>query len=104
MRPTHSSLTGPSSRVVRHSLRWRTQMAPVVRERENASHLDLLGGSCLMLTRTAVTMSLPERRGLAPGVRELAAAIGNLARAPGDRLTRQRAADRALDLTPLGHR
>jgi hypothetical protein len=25
-------------------------MAPVVRERENAGHLDLLGGSCLMLT------------------------------------------------------
>jgi hypothetical protein len=40
-----------SSRVVRHSLRWRTRMAPVVRERENAGHLDLLGGSCLMLTR-----------------------------------------------------
>jgi hypothetical protein len=88
-----------SSRVVRHSLRWRTRMAPVVRERENAGHLDLLGGSCLMLVRTAVTMSPPERRGLAPSVRELAGAIADLARAPGDRPTRQGAADRALDLT-----
>jgi uncharacterized membrane protein YgaE (UPF0421/DUF939 family) len=88
-----------SRRVVRHSLVWRRRMAPVVRERENAGHLDLLGGSCLMLTRTAVAMSLSERRRLAPSVRELAGAIANLARAPGDRPTRQRAADRALDLT-----
>jgi hypothetical protein len=43
-------------------------------------------------------MSPPERRRLAPGVRELAGAIADLARAPGDRPTRQRAADRALDL------
>jgi hypothetical protein len=38
------------------------------------------------------------RRRLAPSVRELAAAIGDLARAPGDRPSRQRAADRALEL------
>ena len=43
-------------------------------------------------------MSPPQRRRLAPGVRELAGAIADLARAPGDRPTRQRAADRALDL------
>jgi uncharacterized membrane protein YgaE (UPF0421/DUF939 family) len=41
-----------SSRVVRHSLVWRARMAPVVRESEHAGHLDLLGGSCLLLTRT----------------------------------------------------
>jgi uncharacterized membrane protein YgaE (UPF0421/DUF939 family) len=87
-----------SSRVVRHSLLWRTRMAPVVRERENAGHLDLLGGSCLLLARTALTMSPAERQRLAPNVRELAGAIADLARAPGDRPTRQRAADRALDL------
>jgi hypothetical protein len=87
-----------SSRVVRHSVVWRTRMAGVVRESENAGYLDLLGGSCLLLTRTALAMSLPERRRLAPGVLELAAAIADLARAPGDRPTRQRAADRALDL------
>jgi hypothetical protein len=73
-------------------------MARVVRESENAGHLDLLGGSCLLLTRTALAMSPPERRRLAPGVRELGGAIADLARAPGDRPTRQRAADRALDL------
>jgi uncharacterized membrane protein YgaE (UPF0421/DUF939 family) len=87
-----------SSRVVRHSLLWRTRMAPVVRESENAGHLDLLGGSCLLLARTALIMSPPERRRLAPSIRNLAGAITDLARAPGDRSTRQRAADRALAL------
>jgi uncharacterized membrane protein YgaE (UPF0421/DUF939 family) len=87
-----------SSRVVRHSLLWRTRMAAVVRERENAGRLDLLGGSCLLLARTALTMSPAERQRLAPDVRELAGAIADLARAPGDRPTRRRAADRALDL------
>lgn len=87
-----------SNRVVRHSLVWRTRMTRVVRESENAGHLDLLGGSCLLLTRTALAMSPPQRRRLAPGVRELAGAIADLARAPGDRPTQQRAADRALDL------
>ena len=32
-----------SERVVRRSLLWRSQRAPVVRETENAEHLDLLG-------------------------------------------------------------
>ena len=90
-----------SSRVVRHSLVWRTRMAPVVRESENAGHLDLLGGSCLLLARTGLALSRPERRRLAPSVRQLAGAIADLARAPGDRPTRQRAADRALDLVRL---
>jgi Fusaric acid resistance protein-like len=87
-----------SSRVVRHSLLWRARMATVVHESEDAGHLDLLGGSCLLLTRTALTMSPPEGRGLAPSIRELAVAIGDLATAPGDRANRQRAADRALAL------
>jgi uncharacterized membrane protein YgaE (UPF0421/DUF939 family) len=87
-----------SSRVVRHSLLWRTRRAPVVREREHAGHLDLLGGSCLLLVRTVLVLSPAERRGLAPSIRELAGAIAGLARAPEDRTTRQQAADRALAL------
>jgi Fusaric acid resistance protein-like len=87
-----------SSRVVRHSLLWRARMAPVVHESENAGHLDLLGGSCLLLTRTALAMSPPEDRELAPSIRELAVAIADLATAPGDRATRQQASDRALAL------
>jgi Fusaric acid resistance protein-like len=87
-----------SNRVVRHSLLWRARTAPVVHESENAGHLDLLGGSCLLLTRTALAMSPPEGRGLAPTIRGLAVAIGDLATAPGDHATRQRAADRSLAL------
>jgi hypothetical protein len=67
-----------------------------VREREDAGHLDLLGGSCLMLTRTMLSMNGPDRRRLAPSVRELAGAVADLANKPGDRPTRQRTADRAL--------
>lgn len=85
-----------SARVARRSLAWRSSRGPVVRENENAGHLDLLGGSCLMLTRVAIEATPPERRSLAPHVRELSRSLGDLARAPGDRETRQDAADRAL--------
>jgi hypothetical protein len=91
-----SRMRRASSRVVRHSLAWRMRMAPVVRERENAGHLDLLGGSCLMLTRTMLTMNTPDGRRLAPSVRELAGAVADLAEEPGNRPTRQQAAHRAL--------
>jgi hypothetical protein len=93
-----SRMRRASRRVVRHSLAWRMRMAPVVRERENAGHLDLLGGSCLMLARTMLGVNAPDRRRLAPSVRELAGAVADLAEKPGDRPTRQRATDRALAL------
>ena len=38
-----------SGRVARRSAVWRSQIAPVVRETEDAGRLDLLGGSCLAL-------------------------------------------------------
>jgi hypothetical protein len=91
-------VTHASRRVVRHSVVWRARTAPVVRETENVGHLDLLGGSCLMLARAAMALSPAERRWLAPSVRLLAGAMADLAGDPGDRATRQRAADRALDL------
>jgi hypothetical protein len=82
-----------SARTARHSLVWRSQIAPLVCENEAAEHLDLLGGSCVMLARTAVAASAPERLTLAPTVREFASLLGDLAREPGDRGTRQRAAN-----------
>lgn len=85
-----------STRVVRRSLVWRSRMKPVVQERENAGHLDLLGSSCLMLARTAATIGSDERAELAPSVRTLAAALADLAGQLGDRTARQRAADRGL--------
>jgi hypothetical protein len=87
-----------SARVARHSLVWRSQIAPVVRENEDAGHLDLLGGSCLLLTRTSLGADDEDRRLLAPCVRALSTTLADLARQPGDRATRQRAVDRSLEI------
>jgi hypothetical protein len=87
-----------STRVSRRSAIWRSQRAPVVQETENAGYLDLLGGSCLTLTRTALSAEADDRRALAPLVRELGGALTALALDPGDKLTRQRAVDRVLEV------
>jgi hypothetical protein len=67
-----------------------------VRESENADHLDLLGGSCLLLARFAPSLTPPDRQALEPSVRGLAGVLDELAREVGDRETRQRAAEHAL--------
>jgi hypothetical protein len=85
-----------SRRVARRSAVWRSQIAPVVRETEDAGRLDLLGGSCLTLTRIAIAADPEWRRRLADPVRELAEGLAALAGNPGDRDARQEAADRAL--------
>lgn len=87
-----------STRVARHSVIWRSRIAPVVRENENTGHLDLLGVSCLMLTRTAMAVGPPDRATLAPSVHKIAEALKNIAADPGDRATRQDAVDYALDI------
>ena len=87
-----------SARVARRTLVWRSQRELVVRENENADHLDLLGGSCLLLARFAASLTSPERHGLEPSVRGLADVLSALARDVGDRETRQQAADRALEI------
>ena len=69
-----------------------------MRENENADHLDLLGGSCLLLARFAPSLTSPERHILEPSVRDLADVLAALVRDVGDRQTRQRAADRALEI------
>jgi len=85
-----------SSRIARHTLVWQSRRSAVVRENENASQLDLLGSSCVMLARTVSATSPLEQQSLAPSVRQLAGALAALAEKPGDRPTRQRAADCAL--------
>ena len=87
-----------SGRVARRSAVWRSQIAPVVRETEDAGRLDLLGGSCIALTRASMTTDPEVRRRLAPHVRALADALADLASEPGDRSARQEAADRALEV------
>jgi len=85
-----------SRRVARRSAVWRGQRTPVVQEAEDAGQLDLLGGSCVVLTRIAATMSSSGRAKLAPIVRALGNALADLAKDPGGRASRQRAADEAL--------
>jgi uncharacterized membrane protein YgaE (UPF0421/DUF939 family) len=87
-----------SARVARRTLVWRAHRELVVRENENADHLDLLGGSCLMLARVAPSLTPPEQEAIEPSVRGLADVLAALARDLGDRTTRQRAADRALEV------
>jgi uncharacterized membrane protein YgaE (UPF0421/DUF939 family) len=84
-----------SRRVVAHSPWWRGQKRRVVRESENAGVLDLLGGSVLMLARTATTAEV-DRELLTAEVRELAQVVAALAAGPGDQAVRQRAAEHVL--------
>jgi hypothetical protein len=88
-----------STRVSRRSAVWRSQRVPVVQETENAGYLDLLGGSCVMLARTALATEGDNRQELARSVRELARGLVGLALDPGDRAIRQGAADRVLDVS-----
>jgi hypothetical protein len=87
-----------STRVARHSLTWYSRRAPVVQENDNAGHLDLLGSSCMMLARTALSATPSQRRMLAPVVRGLGDVLAELAADPADPGVRQRAADRTLEL------
>jgi fusaric acid resistance family protein len=101
-----------SRNVARRSAIWRSQMGPLVRERENAEHLDLLGDACVMLVRAAFANELHNRREFAGAIDTLGDVLESLARTPGDRNTRQTAADRALAVardfgqidTPAGSR
>ena len=96
--PELSRVRLASTRVARHSLVWRWRTAPVVAEKENAGHLDLLGVSCLMLTRAGLATSTEDQAFLAPRVAEVADIIDHLSTDPGGRATRQHAVDQVLDV------
>lgn len=84
-----------STRMVRHSVLWRSQRAPVVRETENADYLDLLAGSCVLLARTAAAADGQEQTSLSGNVRRLETAVAEMAADVGSRSARQHAADQA---------
>jgi uncharacterized membrane protein YgaE (UPF0421/DUF939 family) len=87
-----------SGRIVRHSVTWRSRRIPVVHERESAEQLDLLAGSCVMLTRTAMATAPDRRATLTLAVERLARSMAELAAQPGSREIRQHAAEHALQL------
>ncbi|HXU07138.1 MAG TPA: FUSC family protein [Polyangia bacterium] len=85
-----------STAVARHSLLWRSHLRPLAGEADRVAYLDLLGSSCLVLTRIGMALDHADRGLVAPSVRDLAATLAELATDPGDRETRQRAGTRAL--------
>lgn len=93
-----SRMRNAGHRMRRRSPLWWTRAAPVEREHENAGQLDLLAGSCVMLTRSAYAVPPAERHVLAPSVRAIADALTDLAADPGSAEVRQQAVDRALDV------
>ncbi|WP_037671051.1 aromatic acid exporter family protein [Streptomyces griseus] len=85
---------GPAGvRVAGHSLIWRYERPAAKRTNEETEQVQLLGASCLMLMRTA--MSEDKQGWLAQAVRELATAISDLATDLRSRPIRRRAVDRA---------
>ncbi|MDX3781457.1 MULTISPECIES: FUSC family protein [Streptomyces] len=88
---------GPAgARVAGHSLIWRYRRPAAAWTNQEAAQIQLLGASCLMLMRTAVSADLPGQDRLAQAVRELAAAITDLSTDLGSHQIRQRAVDRAF--------
>lgn len=88
---------GPAGvRVAGRSLIWHYRRPAVTRTNEEAAQVQLLGASCLMLMRTAVSADLPGQGRFAQAVRELAGAITDLSTDLGSRPIRQRAVDRAF--------
>jgi hypothetical protein len=85
-----------SSRVASRSTAWRSQLGPVVKESENAGQLDLLASSAVAVVRGAAAGDRESIELGAPAIRQLASLLRELAREPGDRATRQQAADSAL--------
>ncbi|NLV55562.1 MAG: hypothetical protein GXY13_08120 [Acidimicrobiales bacterium] len=85
-----------SGRVARHSAIWRSRIETVVQENENAGHLDLLGASGVGLARAVVDAGSQACSPLTPLVQRLAGDLRAMAADPGDRATRQAAADSAL--------
>lgn len=85
-----------STGITRRALVWRAKV--VVREQENAGHLDLLGAGCLTLARLVASAGSGARARFREPVRDLADVVDSLAHGLGDREVRQRAADRALAL------
>ncbi|WP_181361618.1 FUSC family protein [Streptomyces sp. A244] len=88
---------GPAGvRVAGHSLIWRHRRPAVTRTTGEAVQVQLLGASCLMLMRTALSADPPGQGRPAQAVRELAGAIADLSTDLGSHRIRQRAVDRAV--------
>lgn len=88
-----------SPRVARHSAVWWVRRGALSLERERASRVAVLGTSCLVLTRTALDTTPPDRARLANTVGALGEVFATLAKDPVDLATRQAAVDKAGVIT-----
>lgn len=93
-----SRLRTISGQVARRSPVWRSRKAPIVRETENAGHLDLLAGSSLIFGRRAAFVG-DAAPPLARAASELAEILAELSDNLEDHDARQRTANRTLDTT-----
>lgn len=87
----------------RRTPRWWRRRGLVVEADENAGQLDLLGSSCLALTRSIIASDNAHLQSLPDPIRQLADVLLALAAAPAHRGVRQYAAEEALrvaDSTP----
>lgn len=87
----------------RRTLRWWRRRGLVVEADENAGQLDLLGSSCLALTRSIIASDNGHLHSLPDPIQQLAHVLLALAAAPSHRGVRQHAAEEALrivDRTP----
>ncbi len=88
----HAVIAAP--RVRRTSVLWRARRDAVDREAERARHLDLLGTSCLLLARTALSIPSEERARGAPYVLDVADVLAELAQRFEEPDAHRRAAER----------
>jgi uncharacterized membrane protein YgaE (UPF0421/DUF939 family) len=75
---------------------WWRRRASIHREYESAGHLDLLGTSCLMLTRIVADADGAQRAQLSSSVRRVAVMLDLLARTPGGHQVRRKVTRQAL--------
>lgn len=87
----------------RRTPRWWLRRDPIVREEENAGQLDLLGSSCLALTRAIIAAGEDQLQSLQGAIRELGDVLEALSATPADRAARQHAADRAVRIARSMH-
>ncbi len=85
-----------SKRSARDTPIWWRRRASIHQEYESAGHLDLLGTSCLMLTRIIADASGNQRQQLASSVRRVAVMLDLLARTPGGHDVRRKVTRQAL--------
>lgn len=92
-----------SRRVTRHTLTRRRSNRPVVVENENAGFLDLLGDASVMAVRLGLDGDREKQQQLSHPLQMFAELVERLAKAPGDRCSRQQVVNDVPELLDQLH-